>query len=316
MTARTVLGRPRYDGLPRAGDAPAGSSWGLWDEPALGALNALTPAQVLAAAATVRNGEVYPLDLPQGFIDPPLFGRPAAEHVVTGTEEELARDDLLNGWNTQGSSHWDGFRHIRDPLGFYGGIPGAGHGIEAWSRHGIVARAVVADVAGFRARAGDPIDATRPVCIDVDLLERTLAAQESVLREGDVLMLRTGWLDWYKRADRRARAEAADRNLLQAPGLLADEATARWLWDAGVCAVAADNPSVEVWPLLTGARGDEPCLHIRLLAQLGIPMGELWDLDALAAASAADGRWDGMLVSSPLPLPNGCASPANAVVIR
>jgi kynurenine formamidase len=316
MTTQEIQGRPHYDGLPRAQEAPDGASWGLWREEALGALNALTPAAVLAAVSTVHAGDVYPLDLPQGFIDPPLFGRPAAEHIVTGTEEDLARDDLLNGWNTQSSSHWDGFRHIRDPLGFYGGISGAGHGIGAWSRHGIVARGVVADVARFRAQSGDPIDATRPVGIDVDLLERTLAAQESTLREGDVLMVRTGWLEWYKRADRRGRIDAADRNLLRAPGLLADEATARWLWDSGVCAVVADNPSVEVWPLLTGAGEGQPCLHIRLLAQLGIPMGELWDLDALAAASAVDRRWDALLVSSPLPLPGGCASPANAVVIR
>ncbi|WP_310061827.1 cyclase family protein [Arthrobacter ginsengisoli] len=296
--------------------APESSSWGLWSDQALGALNSLTPASVLSAISSVRHGDLYPLDLPQRFIDPPLFGRSESEHVVTGTDTDLARDDLLNGWNTQGSSHWDGFRHIRDPRGFFGGIPGSEHGVETWSRHGIVARGVVVDIARFCADTGDPINPTQPVCIDVDLLERALAAQSTTLREGDVLMLRTGWLDWYKKADQSLRDRAASREFLRAPGLLADESTARWLWDSGVSAVVADNPSVEVWPLLTGAAEGQGILHLRLLAQLGIPMGELWNLDDLAEACAADSRWDAMLVSSPLALPKGCASPANAMAIR
>jgi hypothetical protein len=44
--------------------------------------------------------------------------------------------------------------------------------------------------------------------------------------------------------------------------------------------------------------------------------GELWDLDGLAAACAADGRYSALLTVSPLPLVGGVGSPANAIAIR
>jgi hypothetical protein len=52
------------------------------------------------------------------------------------------------------------------------------------------------------------------------------------------------------------------------------------------------------------------------LPLLGLPLGELWELGPLVAASRADGRWTCLLVSAPLNLAGGVASPANAVAIR
>jgi hypothetical protein len=49
---------------------------------------------------------------------------------------------------------------------------------------------------------------------------------------------------------------------------------------------------------------------------LGLPLGEMWDLERLAADCAEDGRYDGFFVSSPLNLPNGVASPPNATVVK
>jgi hypothetical protein len=47
-----------------------------------------------------------------------------------------------------------------------------------------------------------------------------------------------------------------------------------------------------------------------------MPIGELWDLDALAADCASDGIYESMIVSNPLYVIGGVASPPNAVAIK
>ena len=53
-----------------------------------------------------------------------------------------------------------------------------------------------------------------------------------------------------------------------------------------------------------------------LLPLLGIPLGELWDLDALADDCAADRTYDAFLTSAPLNMPAGVGTPPNAIAIR
>jgi hypothetical protein len=96
------------------------------------------------------------------------------------------------------------------------------------------------------------------------------------------------------------------------PSLDATQATAAWLWDHRVAAIAADNPAVEVLPVKpsTGFQ------HRRLIALQGMPLGELWDLDELGNEYATDGVYEFMPVSVPLYIPGGVGSPANAYAIR
>ena len=56
--------------------------------------------------------------------------------------------------------------------------------------------------------------------------------------------------------------------------------------------------------------------HTLLLPMLGLPLGEMWNLEALAADCAADGRYECLFTSAPLNLPNGVASPPNALAIK
>jgi kynurenine formamidase len=86
---------------------------------------------------------------------------------------------------------------------------------------------------------------------------------------------------------------------------------AEWLWDRQVAAVAADNAALEALPMIR----EDGLLHRRLLALLGMPIGEYWDLDELARLCSAAGRHDGLLVSHPLNIPGGVGSPCNAVMI-
>ena len=57
-------------------------------------------------------------------------------------------------------------------------------------------------------------------------------------------------------------------------------------------------------------------MHPTLIALLGLCIGELWDLEALAADCAADGVWACMVTCKPLNLTGGVGSPANAMAIR
>ena len=88
-----------------------------------------------------------------------------------------------------------------------------------------------------------------------------------------MLLVRTGYLTWYRSLDRAGReAHAASP---QTPGLAGGDVPGA-LWDLHVSAIASDNPAVEVIP------PGRPFLHAMLLPLLGLPLGELWDLDALA----------------------------------
>jgi hypothetical protein len=323
---------PSYDELPITPGAPPGSSWGVFDDPRLGCLSLLTPERAAAAARSVERGAVFPLDAELDAIDPPLFGRLPTRHTVSGVPGESGfHDDVLDGWNTQASSQWDGFRHIRHPRhDYYGGLPFAEHGVHVWAERGIVGRGVLADVARWREQVGRPLrqDASDP--IDPDDVVACLAAQGTTVEEGDVLLVRTGWLGWYRALDGERRAAMATSHAN--PGLRPGKATARMLWDLHVAAVAADNPPLEVWPpgaLLTDddraalqADATDPdalsnaFVHGDLLALLGIPIGELWDLDALADDCAADGRYNFLLTSAPLRLVGGVGTPPNALAIK
>jgi len=322
---------PRYDELPVAPGVPAGSSWGLWGQhDVFGCLNLLTPERVVDAARLIQRGAVFPLNWDMRMPDPPLFSRARFEHEVTGRPPSVGHDDVLHGWNTQSSSQWDGFRHVRHPVhGHYGGVPDEEHGMHHWASRGLVGRAVLADVGRWRAAQGRPLQMDEPDEITPDDLLSTLAAQGSTIEPGDVLLMRTGWVGWYSSLDRDTRTRMSDRTLMSAPGIPPGEATARFLWDLHIAAIGADNPAVEIWPpgalLEPGvvaevqadpSRMHETFVHTLLLPMLGLPLGEMWNLEPLAEDCASDGRYECFFSSAPLNLPAGVASPPNALAIK
>jgi hypothetical protein len=304
-------GLPSYDELPVRDGAPPASSWGVWgDHDVFGTLNLLTPERVLNAARSIRTGRVYALNPELTIPDPPLFHRARLRHEVTG-ELGGGHDDLYHNWNTQSSAQWDGFRHFAHrEFGHYGGVPDEEHGIHYWAERGIVGRAVLADVARWRELVGRPIRHGTGDPITADDLAACLEAQGTAVEVGDILLLRTGWMSWYRSLDSDARAEYAGERMVASPGLAGIDAV-RTLWDLHVAAVAADNPAVEMFPAVDGT-----FLHVHFLPLLGIPLGELWELDALADDCAADDTYDAFFTSAPLNMPQGVASPPNAIAVR
>ena len=272
-------------------------------EPRLGSVSRATPERLRAALALVRRGDVFRLDMPLGQPDPPLFGRGPMRHTVH-TTDALPRnwDDRIDGLNTQQGSHWDALRHLLRPDGTgYGGRPREDLAIDLWSR-GILGRVVLVDLGEGLGMAWDERrEVTGPE------VEACAARQGVELREGDVLLLRTGWLGAFLGLSAERRPEQ-----LVTPGLSADDATARWLAERRFAAVAADNPGLEAVP----TPPDGQMLHDRMIPAQGLAVGELFWLDDLRDDCRADGVWEGLVVSVPLNLPGGCASPANAVVVK
>ena len=92
----------------------------------------MTPEKLVAAAQLVTRGAVFALNWSADLPDPPMFARLKHTHKVL--DRATGHDDVLHGWNTQSSSQWDGFRHVKNvPNGFYDGIPDEDHGVPELS---------------------------------------------------------------------------------------------------------------------------------------------------------------------------------------
>ena len=66
---------------------------------------------------------------------------------------------------------------------------------------------------------------------------------------------------------------------------------------------------------LPKAQGED-FLHFHMLAFFGMPIGEMWNLEGLAADCAADKRYEFFLTSAPLNIPGGVGSPPNAIAVK
>ncbi len=310
---------PRFSDLPElpTGERHAWDVFGRTDQ--LGTLNFITSREVLKATRTATAGRVINLSLPLDLPNPSLVStrRIYQHYVSTG---RLARDDWLDGFYPQASSQWDSLQHIRyRQFGFYGGREDADLdrgelGIDVVARRGIAGRGVLVDVPACFEAVGRPLRPDTRTPLRPDDLEMVLQWEGVDVEPGDILLIRTGWLRWYLGLDEAGRKRLAgglDGGTLESVGLDPGQATAAWLWDRRVAAVAADNPAVEALPV----RREEGFLHQRLIALLGMPLGELWDLEGLSQACRELGRYCFLLVSVPLYIPRGVGSPCNACAI-
>lgn len=307
---------------------PSYCTWDLFDtEPERGTANYAGPAEVRDAAALVRRGAVFGLDYPLDAFQPPIASaRTAARHSIMSRHRDH-RDDRLDGFWLQGSTHLDGLRHRRHAdHGFYNGvadeqiIPNTpALGINRWAEHPIVGRGVLIDVGRFRDSLGSPIDHHGGEPLDIGLLDDALAAQGTQLRDGDLLLLRTGWAQWYSEDASTSEREHV-RAAKSCTGLAQTHEAIEWFADHRIALAASDTFALECLPAVSGspfgADTDHGMMHQDLIALLGLPIGELWKLDELSVDCAADGRYECLLTVKPLNLTGGVGSPANATAVK
>lgn len=328
-------GWPSFEELGAA--QPPETAWSLFGEgDELGTLNFQTDETRRRASTLIRRGTVFNLDYPLHAFEPfPSGTRPPSQHHLF-SNNPWHFDDWVDSFYLQSTTQIDALRHVGNPVvGFYGGHTRdeiredtATLGIQNYAEAGIVGRGVLLDVERHLAEVGRPIDQTQAYQITVDDLEATAAAQGVRFEDGDVLLFRTGWAE-YCRSGMTADDRAAFKTGMRVPGLASTRAIVAWLWDHHFSLVAADNLGVEAFPYTADnditlpdqappERGVDHNggLHRPLIPQLGFALGEMWNLDALAADCAADGVYEFFLVAKPLNIRGGAGSPANALAIK
>ena len=321
---------PRYHELPIQPSKPPRSAWGVFGEDdQLGTINLLTADRVRHGATLVKKGAVFSLNWDMEQPNPPILGRTSTQHhiidLTPGTDDsEWGTDDYYDNYWPQSSTQWDALSHMPHPeYGYYNGVqraaitgePGSKNGIDNWARRGIAGRFVLADVAGYLESQGTPIDAARRVEIPIATVQAALDAQGVQLLGGDILLLRMGWIGWYEQATEATRVAISKLGgpELQAPGLSAAESTLEWLWDHQIAAVACDVPALEAMPYTPTVEG---FLHFRIIPLLGMAVGEMFVLDALAADCRVDGIYEGFFTAAPLNMRGGSGSPGNALALK
>jgi kynurenine formamidase len=328
---------PSYAELRMRTDAPPGSSWGLFGaDDQIGTLNFLAFNDLCAAASEVSAGDAFSLDLASTAIASSLAPTrsPIKHNIFERTP--FHRDEWLDGFYTQYGSQIDGLRHIGHPEhGFYNAadpgrfVPGDGllsiHHIAALP---VAGRAVLLDVDRYLRAQGRHLEHHSSRAVSAQELEETRAAQGTTIRPGDIVLIRFGWLRWYLH-DASPQVREGLRTEQIHPGLAQAHDVLAWLWDHRVSLVAADNFALERWPaapdspFFTRAEREDGVrdphsgiMHRALIGLLGMPIGELWNLDALATACASDQRWSFLLTVAPLSVVGGVGSPANAIALR
>lgn len=311
-----------------AARAEAYRNWGRWGEDdVLGTLNFIDAAKRVEAATLVQDGEA--ISLAQAFdTNGPQKGwrrrtNPVHTMTDTGTDAERGSQGFPHGIGgaddviampLQCSTQWDGLGHIFDHGSAWNGrragdvvtsdgdlVTGIEHAASV-----IVSRGVLLDVGRHLApETGELADG---YAITVADLEATIAAQGASSRvgRGDIVLVRTGQ---YARTRRDGWGEYAGG---PAPGL--SLTTAGWLHRTEIAAIATDTWGFEVRPNEFDAPAFQP-LHQVVIPNLGLTIGEMWNLDALADACAARGRWDFLLSAPPLPITGAVGSPINPVAI-
>jgi len=337
---------------PRWRRRPEGATWGdFGPDDELGRLNLITAEKVRAAVAEVKEGRTFclslPLDRPGGSVlnarrTPPVLAptgsveTPRFNHFLCGDDAsfvDVVCDDKVE-MCLQYSTQWDSFAHVgalfdvdgsgRPAPVYYngfragidivgpreaaatGGVAGARKlGIERVAAHGVQGRGVLVDLF---SRYGE----TRRL-VGYDDLMAALDDQRVQVEEGDILCLYTGFADVIMAMD-----GAVDGARLAASCAVLDGRDTRlldWISHSRIAALVADNYAVEQLParrLAANSQASMP-LHHHCLFKLGVPLGELWWLSALADHLRAAGRTRFLLTAPPLRLPGAVGSPVTPI---
>lgn len=197
--------------------------------------------------------------------------------------------------------------------------------MQAWADHGIgkpvchkngnvdwkltavnivVGRGVFIDYWSYAKKAYDPFT-THPISLS-ELLA-CAKAQNVEFQYGDILMIRSGWIDTYNNMDDKDRKalELVKNYAHEFVGVEQSEEMVDFLHDNYFSAVAGDTPAFESWPT------DKDWNHHGILLPLwGMPIGEMWDLEKLSEVCKEPGQYSFFFSSIPTNVMGECDSPA------
>ena len=297
--------------------------WGAQDE--IGTLNYITPDKIAAAARLVTAGTVFALGIPLQRQGPQSGTRARFNPIHTmfrdGGDQPRDAAGVVEMQGYGGSddwivmplqcvTQWDSLAHVFDSGKMYNGYDanlvtssGAAKNSIDKTKDKIVGRGVLLDIPRYK---GVPRLAPG-YAITVADLEGAAAAERVEVQEGDILLVRTGFMSGYLE-----KGSWDHFDLDESPGVSVH--TAPWLHQKRIAAIAADNYAVEVRPSeLPPFRSP---FHICAIPNMGLTLGEIFYLDRLAADCAADGRYAFLLVAPPLPVTHAVGTPINPYAMK
>jgi len=295
------------------------SNWGRWGaDDERGTVNFITPEVVRRAATCVRRGQVFSLGLSfdangpqigQGGRVNPLHLMSALQNGYGPDPEGFRYNDDMVVMPLQCATQWDSLAHVYYGGQLYNGFPASSTTSAGAARNsidkqaaGIVSRGVLLDLA--RAAGVDRLPPGH--VITPPALDAAAQRQGVQVESGDVLLLRTGHLTVFTKDGDRVGY------MRQMPGL--GLASVEWLHAHQVAAVATDTNAVEVIPF------EDPTtplpVHMLCIRDMGLTLGEMFDLEALAADCAADGVWHFLFTAPPLKVTGGVGSPLNPLAVK
>jgi kynurenine formamidase len=172
---------------------------------------------------------------------------------------------------------------------------------------------VLLDYHAWRKQTGKPVVAANTTfSISTDELDQVAEHQGVEFRDGDILIIRSGFTVWYEQAGKEERETAVQQCTYI--GVEASMQSVKWLYNHHFAAVAGDTIAFESQPIHFNVEG-KPTLHEWLLGHWGTPIGELWDLERLSRVCQERKQWSFLFTSAPLNVFGGVGSPPNAVAI-
>lgn len=262
--------------------------------------------------AVAQGTEIFDLGRTLTVGMPQSPNHPAYWHAMPRRHGDMTRGDGGSAANdmismgTHVGTHVDALAHVSQDGKLYGDVDAyeaqvGGKFLEhgAHTIQPMIRRGVLLDVPGTlgveRLEAGQEIT--------VDDLKATLAKQGTEIREGDVVLVRSGWGQHFDNGD----GDLYRGLSTGVPGV--SDTGATFLADFGIHATGADTIAYE--QLKPGAGHGLLPAHRVLLVERGIYIIEAMDLEALAKA----GAYEFLFVMSPLKFFGATGSPVRPLAV-
>ena len=299
--------------------AAAVNNWGRWGaDDERGTLNLITDDTVRAAAACVQTGKRFSLALPLSEDGPQIGIIPGRTNPIRTTIQDFVgmnddeggvrfNDDAVT-MGVQAATHLDALSHASYDGRLYNGFPtssitpetGATRlGVEKMGA--VVSRGVLLDLA--RAAGVDRLAGGH--ALTVTDLEQAEELGKVTVGEGDVVLLRTGQMQILHEGDKVSYVISSPGPSMQ---------TVRWFHDRGAALVATDTLTYEVYPC--EVEGLDLPVHMLHLVEMGLVQGQNFDLEALAADCADDGRYSFLIDATPEPIVGAAGAPVVPIAVK